>query len=213
MENPIFISYFTGDDYYDKCADILKNDLYKMGIPFNIEKVQDRGTYWKNTLYKPSFILENIKKYKRDLIWIDVDTKISIYHEKFKKWEKDILMCSHTGNLDGIKASPLGFKYNERSLDFLKYWENDCKTMIEKNDIDLDHDILKYETLCNFINRISIEIASGEGFKASDFTDGRIIKNGISRTTGKGHEMKKVINKNEDRKNRFDVLEIKDFIL
>lgn len=211
MKPPIFISYFTGIDYYKKSADLLKKDLYNIGAPFDIIEIKDKGAYWKNTLYKPTFILEKMKQFKSDIIWIDADTKICEYHTGFKNWEKDILMSSHTGNLDGIKASPLGFKYNERNLNFIEKWKIQCDIKSNLNDIDLDHDVLKYETLPAFLDKITIEIIGDDNLIPSDFTDGKIIRNGISRVSGKNLEMRQVIDKNSTRSYLFDSLSLKDF--
>jgi hypothetical protein len=207
---PLFISYYTGDSYYERCSDELKKYCEILEIPIEVENVQDLGAYWKNTLQKPSYILRKIKEHKRDLIWIDIDTKIYKYDSCFKKWESDIIMASFTGALQGIKASPIGIKYNERSLNFLTDWETICIGQIEKDSIDLDHDILKYEILPHLKGKISIEIMN-DNLDPKNFTEGLIIENGTSAVPNKWREMKKVIDKNIWRIDNFNVLSIVDF--
>ena len=145
--NPTLISYYTNDPYYRSCANNLRLSCEKLNIPIIIDNLEGLGSYWKNTLLKPSYILNKLKELKKDLIWIDVDTRINEYPDCFKIWECDILAASHTGDLHGIKASPIGIKYNDRSIDLITKWEKISRSKIESNDVDLDHDILKYELL------------------------------------------------------------------
>ena len=210
MNKPLLISYYTGDGYYKKCSDDLKDMCDSLSIDIEIEKVKDLGNYWKNTLYKPVYILEKIKEKKRDIIWIDVDTRIKKYPDCFKKWNSDLLFSSHTGDLQGIKASPIGFKYNERCLEFLKNWGNKCKEKIDVLEIDMDHDVLKYETIPFFTKRISIEIMK-DNYNFKDFSDGEVIDNGISNSYTKHIEVKTVMDKNKKRSVIFNSLNINFF--
>jgi hypothetical protein len=207
---PLFVSYYTGNSYYDECSEKLIKYCEALGISIEIENVQDLGAYWKNTLQKPSYILRKIKEHQRDLIWIDIDTKIYQYNDCFKKWESDIIMASFTGTLQGIKASPIGIKYNERSINFLAEWEVICTSRIGNDDIDLDHDILKYEILPHLKNKLTIEIMN-DNLDPKNFTEGSIIENGTSIVPNKWKEMNKVISKNKFRIDNFLELAIEDF--
>jgi hypothetical protein len=148
---------------------------------------------------------------KSDIIWIDVDTNLLKYPDCFKKWESDILLASHTGELDGIKASPIGIRYNERTISLLSRWTDICNSNIESNNVDLDHDILKYELLPSMKGYVSIEIMNDFGTSPSDFTNGNIIENGISRVNNKAKEMQIVIEKNKFRCDIFNMLNLNDF--
>jgi hypothetical protein len=211
--NPLFISFYSGDSYYENCSRSLLNNCKNLGIEIEIEKSGGYREYWKNTLHKPSFIYDKLKSLKRDLVWIDVDTNILSYHECFKKWDCDILFSSHTGDIEGIKASPLCIKYNDRTLDFIGNLKDLCDLKIKSNDIDLDHDVLKYEILPKFKGRIWIDVMNDKKLKASDFSDGVIINNGISRVKDKSIHMSEVIRKNSRRRSDFESLILKDFIL
>ena len=208
--NPILISYYTGDQYYERCSNNLKKSCDNLGIPIVIENIRSLGSYWKNTLQKPSFILKKMEEFKKDVIWIDVDTKINQYPECFKKWNSDIILATHTGNLHGIKASPIGIKYNEASISFLKEWEKICLDRINNSDVDLDHDILKYNLLGNLIGKITIDIME-DSLNHVDFTNGKIIDNGISRVPNKSEYMMKVLEKNKKRESGFYQLSFSDF--
>jgi hypothetical protein len=207
---PILISYYTGDHYYELCSSKLKKSCDDLKIPIVIENIQSLGTYWKNTLQKPSFILKKMKEFKNDVIWIDVDTKINEYPVCFKKWDSDIILASHTGDLHGIKASPIGIKYNESSIEFLLEWEKLCIDCIHRSEVDLDHDILKYDLLKKLVGKISINIMK-DSLSHIDFTNGKIIDNGISRVPNKSSYMIKVLEKNKKRESNFYELSLKDF--
>jgi hypothetical protein len=208
--HPTLISYYTGDPYYELCSVNLKKSCDNLGIPIVIENIQSLGTYWKNTLQKPSFILKKMKEFKSDVIWIDVDTKINQYPDCFKKWDSDIILASHTGNLHGIKASPIGIKYNESSIGFLLEWERVCIDCIHRSEVDLDHDILKYNILENLVGKISMDIMK-DSLSHVDFTNGKIIDNGISRAPNKSSYMIKVLEKNRKRESNFYGLSLDDF--
>jgi hypothetical protein len=207
---PIFISYYTGDDYYKRCSDRIKSMCSSLGINLIVEEVQDLGSYYKNTLYKPQYILQKVKELKRDVIWIDVDTSIKKYSSCFKKWESDLLFSSNTGDIKGIKASPIGIKYNEPSLNFMEEWAYSCKNKISLNEVDFDHDILKYEILPRMIGKIDIDLMKDD-MNYVDFSNGKVIDNGISRTKNKNLEVSVVIDKNVRRSNSFDLLDLKNF--
>jgi hypothetical protein len=211
--NPIFISFYSGDIYYENCSKVLYNKCKSLGIEIEIERSGGHREYWKNTLHKPFFIYDKLNLLKRDLIWIDVDTNISEYHGVFKKWDSDILFASHTGDLQGIKASPLCIKYNERSLRFLESLKNTCLEKIRTNDVDFDHDVLKYDILPKFKGKLWVDIMKGEGFINEDFSDGKIISNGISKVRDKGIYMREVIRKNGRRESDFISLTLNDFNL
>jgi hypothetical protein len=212
MTNPIFISFYSDNPYYIDKAIALERKCSDLGISIEMDKINLYKEYWKNTLYKPTFIFNKIREKKEDLVWVDVDTDIRIYHTCFRKWESDILAASHTGNLDGIKASPLCFKYNERTLSFLSEWSSICLAKIGSNDVDLDHDVFKYEILPNYKNRLSISIMGGD-LNSRDFSDGSVIMNGISRMYEKSSQIKTVLNKNKDRKEKFNELSLCDFTI
>jgi hypothetical protein len=88
-----------------------------------------------------------------------------------------------------------------------------CDQKIRSNDIDLDHDVLKYEILPKFKGRIWIDVMDDTKLKASDFSDGAIINNGISRVRDKSIYMSEVIRKNSKRNSDFQSLLLKDFIV
>jgi hypothetical protein len=210
MSNPIFVSYHTGSPYYAGCAKKLVTQIEILGGKIIMDKIHDTGYYWKNTLRKPKFILDKLNEIKEDIIWIDADTNLLGYTDCMKNWKSDIFAASHTGDLHGIKASPLGIKYNERNLELFSRFSEICNFKISVNDVDLDHDVLKYEILPLFKEKISIEIL-GCGGSSVDYTDGKYIRNGVSRALNKGAETKITMAKNQKRSDLFNSLSLVNF--
>jgi len=208
--SPIFISYHTGSEYYSKCAGRLVSQIESLGGNIIMERLEDSGYYWKNTLKKPEFILNKLKELKKAVIWIDADTDLLGYTDCMKNWESDILTASHTGDLQGIKASPLGVKYNEINIELFSRFSEICISKIASNDVDLDHDILKYEILPLYRERLSLCILSCNG-SPLDYTDGKYIRNGVSRMVNKGAETRITMTKNQNRSHSFNSLSINNF--
>jgi hypothetical protein len=208
---PKLISFYTGDPYYATKASELKNRCYSLGIEVEISEIGNQGDYWKNTLYKPVFIYKNLVEKKEDLIWIDVDTEIVSKNIEMFKWTADLYFASHTGEIDGIKASPIGFRFNDRTLKFVEEWKKSCESKISSGDVDFDHDILKYDILPQFKGGISLQIMKGN-LEAKEFTNGNVINNGNSRVHGKSQQTRHVLRKNNFRRFPFECLKKEDFI-
>lgn len=208
---PQLISFYTGDQYYRNKALDLKKRCHSLDIDIEISEVNNLCEYWKNTLHKPIFIYQKMLEKRKDLIWIDVDTEIFSRHDSMFTWESDLYFASHTGELDGIKASPIGFKFNEICLQFLETWKKSCENKISSGDVDFDHDVLKYDILPRFKGKISLQIMRGD-LEAKEFTDGSIINNGNSRVHGKAQQTRDVLRKNISRDSVFNSLKKEDFI-
>ena len=209
-DRPPFISFYTGDRFYRDGSVRLRSRCAALGIPLLVERLDGAGEYWANTLRKPPFILEKVRELRRDLFWIDVDTSLNEDHDCFRAVSGDLAFASHTGTLQGIKASPIGVRYTDASLRFLSCWSEQCLARIRQHDVDLDHDILKYEVLPRFRGRLSLSIMT-DGVSPRNFTDGRFIGNGLSRPPGKSQALGAVFAKNARRAHAFGALGLQDF--
>ena len=209
-ERPWLVSYFCGDPYYAHAAAALRARCEALGIPILIEPAPDGGAYWRNTLLKPAFILEKLVALHRDLIWIDADTTLHEDHPEFRALTADLTVASHTGDLTGVKASPIGFSCGPRSLAFLAAWALACQARLDAGEVDLDHDILKYEILPDFAGRLSLRLM-GDPTRPRDFTEGRTLTNGLSRRAREA--LPYVLARNRQRSARFAVLRLEHFAL
>jgi hypothetical protein len=209
-DRPVFVSFYAGDRFYRDGAVRLQRRCAALGIPILIERLDGAGEYWTNTLRKPPFILEKARELRTDLFWIDVDTLLNEDHDCFKAVSGDLTFASHTGTLQGIKASPIGVKYNDASLQFLSCWSEVCLARLGRHDVDLDHDILKYEVMPHFCGRVSVRIMT-DGVSPRNFTDGRYISNGLSRVHGKSRALQAVMSRNARRAQTFNALGLHHF--
>ncbi|WP_102958634.1 hypothetical protein [Mangrovicella endophytica] len=205
---PLFVSFHTGGSYYGPAAAALERRCAALGLPLLMLQRPDSGAYWRNTLMKPGIILETMKARQCDLIWIDADTDLHGDHPAFQRLDADIMAASHSGDLTGIKASPLGLAFNSRSLAFVGAWAALCQMRIDGETIDLDHDILKYEVLPAFGGRISLRLMQDAAGLRS-FSEGKVLTNGLSRKPVS--TLQAVTARNSKRSMRFDSLCLSDF--
>lgn len=205
---PGFISFYCGDPYYARAAEALRVRCETLGIPITVEPLTDRGCYWRNTLLKPGFIRDQLAARRRDLFWIDADTQLHADHPHFHRIGADLAVASHTGDLSGVKASPIGFAYNPRTLAFLTAWAAACDARLAADDVDLDHDILKYEILPAFIGKVTLRLM-GDPTDPRALTEGRILTNGLSRKSAA--DLSPVLDRNRLRQGGFTGLHLEHF--
>lgn len=117
-------------------------------------------------------------------------------------------MASHSGDLTGVKASPIGFAYNPRTMAFVAAWAEACEARLAADDIDLDHDILKYEVLPAFAGLVPPRLM-GNPAHPRELTEGRILTSGLSRKSAA--EISPMLARNRGRSAAFEALRIEDF--
>lgn len=190
--DPMIISYysdFSDNKYYENFANILKEKCKNFGLTHSIEELQSRGNYGVNCLMKPEFILDKIKQYKKPLIWMDCDTDFREPFPHFNGVKQDIGMATHSGEIDGIKASPLYFNYTKGSFRIIREWVVHCRACYDLGIVELDHDALKHYVLDALKGTYSTYLLTDNW---NDFVHGRYIWNGNSRVDGKVQIHKKV---------------------
>jgi hypothetical protein len=190
-----FYADIENRNYYSLCGQKLKESLEKFNVEHEIEEISSSNDYMLNCLKKPGFILKKILDCKKPLIWVDVDTDFRSPFEDFDKNDCDIGFCSDTGDVEGVKASPIYFNYNENALLFLNKWKEECEKAVIEKKTELDHDVIKYILLPEFNNKIKIKILS-ENF--IDFYNGKHIKSRLSKnfvTKNLAHKKIKEINR------------------
>lgn len=182
---PTIYSYyadFQGNNYYQKNATNLIGKCKKFGVTYNITERDSRGSYGANCLMKPEFILEKLKESNAPLIWMDCDTDFKFPFPDFNNVAEDIGMATHSGNLSGIKASPLYFNYSAGAFKIIREWLVHCRAAFVKNIPELDHDSLKHYVLPVLKGKYSIYLLSKNW---NDFVHGKYIVNGNSKVDGK----------------------------
>jgi hypothetical protein len=197
----MIISFYAdlNNTYYSDKAKILIEKCKNFNINYDITELKSKGSYMLNCLLKPEFIKTMMNKHNKSLIWIDCDTDLRTPFDHFDDIEEDIGFATHTGDIQGIKASPIYFKNGKNFNLIIDNWINDCKEGLLKNKYELDHDALKLVTIPKIKNNISIFLLKNNFI---DFCNGKYIQNGNSSFKEKSliHNQLRNINKKLGRK-------------
>jgi len=177
-----FYSDLNGDNYYSNSAFKLQKMCDLFNIDYAIEELQSKGSYMLNCLQKPLFIKNMMEKYKCPLIWMDCDTNLLEPFDAFDDISEDIGFASHTGDIQGIKASPIYFNNTSNFNLIIDTWIRACEEGLRTNGVELDHDALKHVVLPQLKNNISVFIIEKN---YNDYCNGKYIQNGNSHVLGK----------------------------
>lgn len=183
--SPLLISYYSDfrtDGYYRAFAMQLIKKCEEFKINFDISELSPRGGYTANCLMKPEFILDKMMTYKRDVLWMDCDTDFREPFSEFNNLFQDIGLATHSGDMNGIQASPVFLNYTEGAFKIVREWIVHCNSAFEKGIPELDHDALKHYVLEKLNGQYSIFLLSDNWL---DFVNGKYINNGNSEIPGK----------------------------
>jgi hypothetical protein len=184
-----FYADFMQNDYYKNFALSLIDRCKKFDVKYDISELESRSSYGANCLMKPEFILKKIKEYKSALIWMDCDTNFKLPFSKFNDITEDIGLATHSGDMEGIKASPVYFNYTPGSFKVIREWVVHTRAAYTRGINELDHDALKHYVLPILNGQYSVFLLSENW---NDYVNGKYIVNGNSRVDGKDETHRKV---------------------
>jgi hypothetical protein len=116
VDDILFYSFYTDDEYYRGKKDELENNLKLLSIPYEIEMLTiQEGMVWIDICRKKIAMINEIcKKHPtKKVFWIDVDCQISHLPEYIQNFSSDIIGFSR-----GF-SSPMRIGYHLRS----RFWE------------------------------------------------------------------------------------------
>lgn len=75
---PVVVSFYAGDDYYYKAADLLRNDCDELGIDHSIDEltVPPNFDWGQICRLKSTFFKDKLKQLSRPILWLDVDSRL-----------------------------------------------------------------------------------------------------------------------------------------
>lgn len=130
----IYICYVTKDKYSKILETYLLPTLKKWNLTYDIEYIEDRGSWIDNVCYRPEFIKKMLLKHQQAVVSLDSDATIEQYPELLDKLENyDIAYHELNWNKfwqnqtlinpkKELLAGTLYFNYNERVLSFVDTW-------------------------------------------------------------------------------------------
>ena len=160
------VSFYCDIDnrtYYSDHARRLRINCNENNIPHDIRPLPSRGEYRLNCLAKPKFILDVLMEKQKPFVWMDVDSLIHSELSVFDGLEdKCDIAFAYQGlppniNVQSPKASPIYFTYRDVTIDFIKFWINQCEVNEQSGDIKVfDHEILMWKVLPEFLPKMRV---------------------------------------------------------
>ncbi len=135
----IYVSFVTKDSPYAQVVkDYLIPGLKRCNLPYDIDYMEDKGSWDKNIQCKAEFIKKMLLKHKQPIISLDADATIEQYPIIFDKLQ-DYDIAYHAldwakfwKNQEGnpkreVLGGTLYFNYNETVLQFVEEWITEQK--------------------------------------------------------------------------------------
>lgn len=72
----MFVSYYTKDTGYEEEAKKLISSLEKFNLPYDVEAVDNFGSWQSNTSYKAMFCKKMLEKHRKPIVFVDADAII-----------------------------------------------------------------------------------------------------------------------------------------
>jgi len=91
IKRPVITSFYTKGNGYEKQAQFLIDTIRRFNFDYDIQGIEDRGSWRKNVYYKPIFIKKMLNKYpNRSIVFVDADAKIRKNPVLFNNYDCDL---------------------------------------------------------------------------------------------------------------------------
>jgi len=128
----IYVSFVSKNTKYEEVIKkYLIPSLIKWNLPYDIEYIENKGSWRNNVLYKSYFIKKMLLKHKQSIISLDADAEIIKYPYLFEKLnDYDIgahlldwnSWYGHTNGRKELLGGTLYFNYNPSVLKLIELW-------------------------------------------------------------------------------------------
>jgi len=145
----IYVSFATKNTPYEEViGKYLIPSFKRWNLRYDIDYIEDRGSWAKNISYKPIFINKMLRKHKEPIVSLDADASIEQFPELFGRFSADINVGAHyldwkswygKGNRKELLGGTLYFNYSTKVLNMVKKWIN-----IQKNKPAMPQRVLEY---------------------------------------------------------------------
>jgi hypothetical protein len=135
----LIVSFVTKNTDYEKTVKkYLIDSCEKFNLSYDIDYIEDKGSWNKNILYKSEFLKKMLLKHKQPIVSLDSDARILKYPHLFEEMN-DYDIGVHTldwgaqwhkphSDKKEVLGGTLYFTYNDKVLSFLNEWITITKT-------------------------------------------------------------------------------------
>jgi len=129
---PIIVSFVTKNTPY---AEVVKKylipSLKRWKLRYDIDYIDDRGSWAENVYYKPEFINKMLRKHQAPIVSLDADASIEQFPSLFNKFPANIDVAAHyldwktwygKGDKKELLGGTLYFNYNTKVLNMVSKW-------------------------------------------------------------------------------------------
>jgi len=131
----IVVGYYTKGTGYEQEAKKLISSLERFNLPYDIQPIDNLGTWQKNTHYKASFLRQMLEKHKENLVYLDVDAIVQKYPVLFDDMTADLAV--HVRE----KVEPLSGTLYLRNNEIIRLFIDDLIKANEEHPQDHDERI------------------------------------------------------------------------
>lgn len=122
---PLFVSFYTPGLYEQKAKDLILS-LHRMGLDYEVDRVEDLGSWQSNTIFKAEFIKRKMEQNPtRNIVWLDADAVIRQYPHLFWEIEGDFAANYFRGWQ--LSSGTVFFKGNRRAKLLVNAWIKENK--------------------------------------------------------------------------------------
>jgi len=117
MAKFIVVGYYTKGTGYQEEAKKLISSLERFNLPYDVQEIENLGSWQKNTHYKATFLRQMLEEHKENLVYLDVDAVVKKYPVLFDDMDADLAVHIRE-NIEPLSGT-LYFANNKIVRDFL----------------------------------------------------------------------------------------------
>ena len=92
----IYVSFVSKNTVYEEVVNkYLIPSFKRWNLRYDIDYIENRGSWAKNIYYKPEFINKMLRKHKEPIVSLDADATIEKFPELFDKLPDNIDLAAH----------------------------------------------------------------------------------------------------------------------